>query len=250
MSVNEPAIPHDRLAAVVRHHLKPLSDFVRREIAYREAIGDLLDGEVHVEDVVDEVLARAAEQTRRGGGARTVRARLIKLALDSVKAAVRRTRSERARRISLEADVPETPPAQQVSTLGDERLDFYEPDEDLKVEDVLSDRDVPTPEQVLESRELQEYIGRTLAQLPRAWRLAFTLRYLEDLPLSEIARITGRRTSDVRADLKRARAFLRERLIEAGFTSASDSNSAAVFATRIDTEIPRTSQQRWLATGN
>ena len=67
MSVNEPAIPHDRLAAVVRHHLKPLSDFVRREIAYREAIGDLLDGEVHVEDVVDEVLARAAEQTRRGG---------------------------------------------------------------------------------------------------------------------------------------------------------------------------------------
>ena len=213
---------------------------MRREIAYREAIGDLLDGEVHVEDVVDEVLARAAEQTRRGGGARTVRARLIKLALDSVKAAVRRTRSERARRISLEADVPETPPAQQVSTLGDERLDFYEPDEDWKVEDVLSDRDVPTPEQVLESRELQEYIGRTLAQLPRAWRLAFTLRYLEDLPLSEIARITGRRTSDVRADLKRARAFLRERLIEAGFTSASDNNSAALFAARIDTEIPKT----------
>ena len=237
---NQPAIPHDRLAAVVRHQLKPLSDFVRREIAYREAIGDLLDGEVHVEDVVDEVLARAAEQTRRGGGARTVRARLIKLALDSVKAAVRRTRSERARRISLEADVPETPPAQQVSTLGDERLDFYEPDEDWKVEDVLSDRDVPTPEQVLESRELQEYIGRTLAQLPRAWRLAFTLRYLEDLPLSEIARITGRRTSDVRADLKRARAFLRERLIEAGFTLASDNNSAALFATRIDTEIPKT----------
>ena len=38
---NEPAIPRDRFAAVVRHHLKPLSDFVRREIAYREAIGDL-----------------------------------------------------------------------------------------------------------------------------------------------------------------------------------------------------------------
>ena len=43
---NEPAIPRDRFAAVVHHHLKPLSNFVRREIAYREAIGDLADGEV------------------------------------------------------------------------------------------------------------------------------------------------------------------------------------------------------------
>ena len=168
---------------------------------------------IDIGDVVDEVLARAAGQAARDGAKRNVRAWLIELALDQVKAAVRRSRSERARRISIEADVPETPPTQQVSTLGDEILDFYEPDEDWKVEDVIRDRDVPTPEQVLERRGLQQYIGRTLAQLPRAWRLAFTLRYLESLPLSEIAPLT---------------------------TSASDNNSAALFATRIDTEIPKT----------
>jgi hypothetical protein len=53
---NEPAIPPERFAAVVRHHLKPLFNFVRREIAYREAIGDLAYGEVAAGDVVDEVL--------------------------------------------------------------------------------------------------------------------------------------------------------------------------------------------------
>lgn len=242
MIENATAIPHERFAALVRHQLKPLFNFVRREIAYREAIGDLAYGEVAVGDVVDEVLVRAVEQAARDGAKGNVRAWLIKLALDQVKAAVRRSRSERARRISIEADVPETPPTQQVSTLGDEILDFDEPDEDWKVADVIRDRDVPTPEQVLESRELQQYIGRTLAQLPRAWRLAFTLRFLESLPLSEIAHITERPTSDVRADLKHARAFLRERLLEAGFTSASDNNSAALFATGIDTEIPETYQ--------
>jgi RNA polymerase sigma factor (sigma-70 family) len=238
MIENEPAIPHLRFAALARHHLKPLFNFVRREIAYREAIGDLAYGEVGVGDVVDEVLARAAEQAARNAAKRNVRASLIKLALEQIKAAVRRSRSERSRRVSTDTDVPETPPMQQVSTLGDEILDFYEPDEDWKAADVIRDRDVPTPEQVLESRELQQYVGRILAQLPRAWRLAFTLRYLESLPLSQIAHITARPTSDVRTDLKHARAFLRERLLEAGFTSASDNNSAALFATRIDTEIP------------
>ena len=240
MIENATAVPHERFATLVRHHLKPLFNFVRREIAYREAIGDLAYGEVGVEDVVDEVLARAAEHAASDSAKRNVRTWLIKLALDRVKAAVRRSRSERARRISIEADVPETPPTQQVSTLGDEILDFYEPEEDWTVKDVIGDREVPTPEQALESRELQQYIGRTLAQLPRAWRLAFTLRYLEGLPLSEIAHITGRPTSDLRADLKHARAFLRERLLEAGFTSASDGNSAALFAAKIDTEIPKT----------
>ena len=192
MIENATAVPHERFATLVRHHLKPLFNFVRREIAYREAIGDLAYGEVGVGEVVDEVLARAAQQAARDGAKRNVRAWLIKLALDQVKAAVRRSRSERARRISIEADVPETPPTQQVSTLGDEILDFYEPDEDWKVADVVRDRDVPTPEQALESRELQQYIGRTLAQLPRAWRLAFTLRYLARPPSERIRKLSLR----------------------------------------------------------
>ena len=44
-------------------------------------------------------------------------------------------------------DVPETPPAEAVSTLGDEILDFYEPDEDLKLEDIIPDFDAPSPEE-------------------------------------------------------------------------------------------------------
>jgi hypothetical protein len=48
-------------------------------------------------------------------------------------------------------------------TLGYEILDFYQPDEDLKLEDLVPDAHVPTPEQILESRDLQRYVNQTLA---------------------------------------------------------------------------------------
>jgi actin-like ATPase involved in cell morphogenesis len=72
--------------------------------------------------------------------------------------------------VSIEEDIPETPPTQEVSTLGDEILDFYQPDEDLKVEDIVPDLEVPTPEQVMETKELQTCVREALLELPRQWR--------------------------------------------------------------------------------
>ena len=62
---------------------------------------------------------------------------LILLAIEHLNAEVKRRRAARARTVSIEQDVPETPPTEEVSTLGDEILDFYEPDEDLKLEDLV-----------------------------------------------------------------------------------------------------------------
>jgi len=45
--------------ARVAPHLEQLSDFVRHQIAYLEAIGDLPAGELTPDDVIDEVLVRA-----------------------------------------------------------------------------------------------------------------------------------------------------------------------------------------------
>jgi hypothetical protein len=73
------------------------------------------------------------------------------------------TRMERAQSVAIEEDMPETPPEEAVATLGDEILDFYQPDEDLKLEDLVPDAHVPTPEQILESRDLQRYVNETLA---------------------------------------------------------------------------------------
>src|SRR5262249_11513626 len=176
-------------STLAERHLKNLYNFVRREIAYYLATGDLPPGEMTTEDVVDAALLQAYREFVKGPPRREIRSWLIGLAVGRVDAEVKRSRAERAG-VHIEEDIPETPPAVEVSTLGDEIMDFYQPDEDQKLEDIIPDITAPTPEQVLESRELQRYINRTLATLPRVWRRAFALHYVGGLTVAEIARMT------------------------------------------------------------
>jgi hypothetical protein len=129
-----------RLLALVGQHLDRLHRFVSHEIAYLEAVGDLMPGELTADDVVDTTLLRGYRELVKAGVSRDVGGRLLHMAIEQLEAEVHRSKAERAQTIHIEEDVPETPPAERVSTLGDEVLDFHEPDEDLKIEDVL-----PTP---------------------------------------------------------------------------------------------------------
>ena len=58
---------------------------------------------------------------------------------------------------------------------GDEILDFYQPDEDLKVEDVLPGIEVPMPDEIAEIEKLRRCVRDTLSELPRDERRALTL---------------------------------------------------------------------------
>jgi DNA-directed RNA polymerase specialized sigma24 family protein len=99
---------------LVTHHVDELSEFVRRELARHEALGDLLRGETTPHDVVDAVLLRAqrdfAKQPRPSALSRK---RLIQLATDHLDAQIRRSKSERAHAVR---DIPETPSAEATST--------------------------------------------------------------------------------------------------------------------------------------
>jgi RNA polymerase sigma factor (sigma-70 family) len=108
-----------------------------------------------------------------------------------------------------------------VVTLGDEIFDFYQPDEDLKLEDLVPDANVPTPEQILESRDLQRYVNQTLARMPKAWRDAFVLHHAEGLSLGEVAAVTGQPQPEVRRHLEHAREFLRQKIADSGLVVAA-----------------------------
>lgn len=110
--------------------------------------------------------------------------------------------------------MPETPPERSVRSLGDEILEFYEPDEDLKVEDVIEDLDVEMPDEERATRELQSCVDAALAGLPGEWRRAVTLRYVEGLSGDALARALGRSRTESERLLEHARACLRERLTE------------------------------------
>lgn len=226
-------------STLAERHLKNLYNFARREIAYYLATGDLLPGEITAEDVVDATLLQAYREFVKDPARREIRNWLIGLAVEKVEAEVERSKARRARSVHIEEDIPETPPTEEVSTLGDEIMDFYQPDEDQKLEDIIPDMTAPTPEQILESRELQRYINRTLATLPRVWRSAFALHYVEGVPVAEIARVTKRTESEVERNLEYTREYLRQRLREAGFEAPPHDQAAlTIFGTAADVEVP------------
>jgi RNA polymerase sigma factor (sigma-70 family) len=224
------------LSALVEDHLPALYNFVRREIAYHVAMDDLRADELTPDDVVAAVVVRAQREFVKKPESRDIRGWLIQLTLDELEREVMRTKANGAPAARIEEDIPETLPQQEVSTLGDEILDFHQPDEDLKLEDAIPAR-TPTPEEILENHELQNYIARTLAHLPRAYRRAFVLRYVEDFSVAEIARILGTTAQQVEHDLARAQDSLRHRLMKAGLALQTH-DMERMFGTAADVEVP------------
>jgi RNA polymerase sigma factor (sigma-70 family) len=193
-------------------NLKKLYNFIRREIASYLAAGELLPGELRIEDVVDAVVLRAAQEFSQRPTNLEVSRWLLKLALNYIETEIQRRKEERADMVSVEEDVPET---------LDELFEFYQPDEDLRLEDILPDPFAPTPEQILESRDLQRYINSTLVQLPRPWRNAFILYYVENLSIPEVALVTGQTEVEVQHYLEYAREFLRQKIVKSGLAMAA-----------------------------
>jgi RNA polymerase sigma factor (sigma-70 family) len=203
--------------SLVSPQLNGLYQFVRHELARFQAVGDLMEDELTPEDVVDAALLRAYREFVKDPAGRDMRAWLIQLATEQLEAEVKRSKSQRDRTVHIEDDIPETPPTEAVSTLGDEILDFYQPDEDLKLEDIIPDVEVPSPEQEAETEELRQCVNLALAEMPREWRRALLLRHVEGLASAELARTIGRAEPEIEDILGSARQYLRQKLIESGF---------------------------------
>ena len=200
-----------------RRHLPALYRFVRHELAYRRDAGDLLRGELTVEDVVDAAMLRAYNEFAADPKRRRSAAWWIRLATEFLDAETARFTAERETTRHLEEDVPETPPQEQVSTLGDEILDFYQPDEDWKLEDLIPDVESDDPEAAAESDEVRDRARAALAEMPAEWRRALLLHLTEDLGPAELAHALGRQESEIATVLEQAREHVRRRLEEAGY---------------------------------
>ncbi len=201
----------------LRRHLRALYRFVRHELNYRENAGDLVPGELTAEDVVDAVVLRAYGAYVGNPKRRRSPAWLIRLASDHIESEAARLQALREDMKHLEEDIPETPPEEEVTTLGEEILYFYQPDEDLKLEDVVPDLEAASPEDRVEARELRGAVAVALEEMPATWRRALLLRHAEGLRPSELAEALGLSSSEVERILEQARARVRQRVAEAGY---------------------------------
>ena len=225
---------------LVGPHLTRLSHVVRHLLRYHEATGDLRPGEVASEEVVDAVVVRAYRGFVRQSPQRPLKRWLVGLAREEVARETRRQKSWDSRApVHTEDDVAETPPEEAVSRLGEEILEFYEPDQDLRVEDVVPDLDLVGPDQQAESDELRWSVDAALAGLPREWREIVLLHHVEGLSGAELARVAGKSSDEVEHVLELAREYLRQRLVEAGRAlRAAPSRSARRAAHRADPRTP------------
>jgi RNA polymerase sigma factor (sigma-70 family) len=203
---------------LVSPHLDRLKEFVRHALDYAVANSDLPRDELTVDDVVDETVVQAYNHIQENAVPDKVEARLAQLAADQIEAAIKRVAAESKELVHIEENVPETPREEEVSTLGDEILDFFQPDEDLRLEDIVPDLEVPTPEEETSVKELRECVRRALNALPETWRRVLLLHYVEGVKDEQLAKAIGKPIREVQRIQGSAAKYLRQRLEQSGCT--------------------------------
>lgn len=188
--------------------LRRLRLFIEREIYFRENSGDLGQGAVSVEEVLDEAVARALDEQIEKPDRIGLEPWLYRLAIRSLDDFSRSGNSNEEVDIQGVSRSPS-----RNDTDGDEaRLQFYQPDESITAENGIADSRASTPEQIAYSDEMISLVQFALRGAQRQDREAFILFAIEGFSLKEIATIVDRPPEHVRQSIHNAREALRQGL--------------------------------------
>jgi RNA polymerase sigma factor (sigma-70 family) len=207
----------DLFFELVRPHVKWLDHFIGHLTRYSESIGEIVRDDLTPDEVVDAALIQAYDHFLRNGFPEDVRSWLTRVSVDRLDDEINRLVSERKRTpVHIEEDIPETPPKEWVTRLGEEILYFYQPDEDLKIEDTIADPGSVDPEEQLATKETSQCVQGSLRDMPEDWRTVLLLHFGEDEPIANVAGATGKTEREVRRIIGYSRKYLGQRLVEAG----------------------------------
>ncbi|HGG59510.1 MAG TPA: hypothetical protein ENK26_06275 [Gammaproteobacteria bacterium] len=213
-----PEQPETALSAL----LPRLESWLRHEMTYLRANGDLLENYPTVADVRDEIfLAVKARRDEVEHTEEALYAAMLKSASEILAREVANNKLHEDE-VSLEQQPPKDAEDQSEEMVGEEFEEFYQPDEVLHIEDLT-----PMPgsaRQELTEEELAISSGyRLMAHMPIRWRRVLTLRYRESLSTRQIAEQVFQTTiSDIEATLDKAEQFLVEHLREQGLGDYTD----------------------------
>ncbi|RLB39204.1 MAG: hypothetical protein DRH12_11810 [Deltaproteobacteria bacterium] len=198
---------------LIKKHIPQLQRIVKHELTYMRARGDLPPDYPRIEDVVDETLARAFKLVKERSPEISVEAWLVQIAIEVIAEEVAQFRSQEG------MDVLEKGFSPLEFVPEDEIFEFYQPDEMLTIEDLAAASPyVSIPEEPTEERERRLYLYRLLALLPTKWRQALNLVFMEEMPRAQVAKVLGTKEQNIDEWLANAEAFLREKMLEAGYT--------------------------------
>jgi ribosome-associated translation inhibitor RaiA/DNA-directed RNA polymerase specialized sigma24 family protein len=203
--------------ADIERLLPRLERVARRELAYLRDIGELPSDYPTVHDVVDETLSAVIPGRQPGDSEDTLFQQLLRELFRTLDAetAMRRRYGEP---VSLDAS-PAPNAQEQVEEMVEEEIyEFYQPDDVVRLVDMLADEAAMQPEAALETAQ-REYSQIVSRGLPTEWRRVWMLAELEQLMPSDIAVILDLEFGRVEHLLTQTQEFLRDHLRQAGFWS-------------------------------
>jgi DNA-directed RNA polymerase specialized sigma24 family protein len=195
---------------VLEGYLPGLFGFVAKELRFLHYVGALEGTEITTRDIVDEACAVALRRWEGRPIYMDVESWLRKLSMQVLASYVPR-RPERDAQ-SIDRRVPK----EDMGTLDldTEIFEFYEPDEEVKLEDLIPDANVLSPDELLAGEEFETWLYGLLRGLPSEDRESFTFHYVEGRPVSEVARLTGLSGAEVTERSNRTREYLLSRIGE------------------------------------
>jgi RNA polymerase sigma factor (sigma-70 family) len=195
----------DDIRSYVNGNFARLKLFVERELFFRENSGQLDAGALSCEEIVDEAVARALDESIEKPDRMGLEPWLYRLAIRAMNdlgagltsdesevhlQGMRQHRNERA------SDEP--------------ALQFHQPDEAMTTESGIADSRTSTPEEIAYSDEMTTLVQFALKAASRQDREAFILHAIEGFSLEEISAITDRKPEQVEQSVRGAREKLRQ----------------------------------------
>jgi len=207
-----------------------LETVARRELAYLRAVGDLPADYPTLAGVVDQAIAETKVAWQLGKTQDAVYRQLIKNLFKVIDREVAASR-QFGESVSLDVPVPADAEDQAEAMVEEEIYEYYQPDDSLRLADILPAGDETAASLESETatdaeKVAQEAISEAacltdmLKVLPVSWRRALLLAELDGITPSVIAEVLDAAEDSVQLWIEQATAFVIARLADAGITVA------------------------------
>ncbi len=188
--------------------LPRLQEFVAKELELRIAAGQVREGQISCDEIIDEVMVSALSHEDGRAVLLSPESWFHRLALQAVRRLIKSNADTGT--FSLDA-----PAGKQNVTGSDENvLQYHQPDDSLPEESVIGDAAARTPEEIFSSEEMVAQLDIVLHEVNTRDREAFVLYTLEGFTVDEISRLTDHPPEQVRKSIQHAREWVRQKLPE------------------------------------
>jgi len=206
-AVQPETVSGEDISDYLNANLPRLQRWVERELRFRANNGQIHDGQVRPEEVIDEAIATALDDKSERPEKVRLEPWLYHLAGRAINRILQQNYDE-AGSVPLES-VPQIT-ALEAPGADEREAQFHQPDDVMTQEGLIGDPRLATPEQIAANDEMVGMIEMALREAKPEDREAFILYTMEGFTTHEISVIADRKVEEVRASIAAARDHVRK----------------------------------------